>query len=95
MFLPDPVAALSEMARVARPGATVAAVVPASLASSPGYSRFAEVVARHADTVLLIDRTLKAMGPPSRVLRSDQLDRVYDFPHGHVHPPAPDTGGSR
>jgi zinc transport system ATP-binding protein len=52
-----------------------------------------EVVARHADTVLLIDRTLKAMGPPSRVLRSDQLDRVYHFPHGHVHPPAPATGG--
>jgi ubiquinone/menaquinone biosynthesis C-methylase UbiE len=48
MFFPDPVAALSEMARVARPGATVAAVVPASLASSPGYSSFAEVVARHA-----------------------------------------------
>jgi hypothetical protein len=48
MFFPYPVAALSEMARVARPGATVAAVVPASLASSPGYSRFAEVVARHA-----------------------------------------------
>lgn len=44
-----------------------------------------EVVARHADTVLLIDRTIQAMGPPARVLESDRLDRVYDFPHGHVH----------
>jgi ABC-type hemin transport system ATPase subunit len=44
-------------------------------------------VARHADTVLLIDGTVRAMGPPARVLQSDQLDRVYDFPHGHVHSP--------
>jgi len=44
-----------------------------------------DVVARHADTVLLIDRTVQAMGPPSEVLASDRLDRVYDFPHGHVH----------
>lgn len=48
MFFPDPVAALTEMARVARPGGTVAVLVPASLASSPGYSRFADVVAQHA-----------------------------------------------
>ena len=48
MFFPDPVAALAEMARVTRPGGTVAVLVPASLASSPGYSRFAEVVGRHA-----------------------------------------------
>jgi ABC-type Mn2+/Zn2+ transport system ATPase subunit len=47
-----------------------------------------EVVARHAETVLLIDRTVRALGPPADVLRSEQLDRVYDFPHGHVHPPA-------
>ena len=51
-----------------------------------------DVVARHADTVLLIDRSVQAMGPPSKVLQSERLDRVYDFPHGHVHasPPAPD-----
>ncbi len=45
-----------------------------------------DVVARHADTVLLVDRTVRAMGPPARVLQSEQLDAVYDFPHGHVHP---------
>jgi zinc transport system ATP-binding protein len=44
-----------------------------------------DVVAQHADTVLLIDRTVKAMGPPAAVLHTDQLDRVYDFPRDHVH----------
>ncbi|MEJ2503712.1 MAG: ABC transporter ATP-binding protein, partial [Gemmatimonadota bacterium] len=48
-----------------------------------------EVVARHADTVLLIDGAVEAVGPPSRVLESQRLDRVYDFPHGHVHRSGP------
>ncbi|MFO7893153.1 MAG: metal ABC transporter ATP-binding protein [Longimicrobiales bacterium] len=48
-----------------------------------------EVVARHADTVLLIDRTVRAIGTPRTVLASDQLDAVYDFPHDHVHRPRP------
>lgn len=48
-----------------------------------------EVVGRHADAVLLIDRTVRAMGPPRIVLESDQLDAVYDFPHDHVHRPRP------
>ncbi|HSH46761.1 MAG TPA: metal ABC transporter ATP-binding protein [Longimicrobiales bacterium] len=44
-----------------------------------------EVVARHADMVLLIDRTVRATGTPAEVLHSAQLDRVYDFPQGHEH----------
>jgi ABC-type Mn2+/Zn2+ transport system ATPase subunit len=44
-----------------------------------------DVVAQHADTVLLIDRVVQAVGPPSRVLKTAELDRVYDFPHDHVH----------
>ena len=48
-----------------------------------------EVVARHADTVLLVDRTVQAMGPPAEILRSDALDQVYDFPRDHVHRHAP------
>lgn len=59
-----------------------------------------DVVAQHADTVLLIDRSVQAMGPPATVLRTDQLDRVYDFPRDHVHrarpgdsPPAAPGGG--
>ncbi|NIP81703.1 MAG: AAA family ATPase [Gemmatimonadetes bacterium] len=54
-----------------------------------------DVVARHADTVLLVDRTLRALGRPGEVLQSSQLDRVYDFPHGHVHPTDPGGQGSR
>ncbi len=48
MFFPDPVGALAEMARVATRGGTVAVLVPAALAASPGYSAFADVVAREA-----------------------------------------------
>lgn len=48
-----------------------------------------EVVTRHADTVLLVDRTVKAVGTPAHVLSSEQLDQVYHFPHGHEHPSAP------
>ena len=70
MFFPDPVAALTEMARVARPGGTVAVLVPASVASSPGYSRFADVVARHAgrDAVELVS-TYFALGDLDRLRR--------------------------
>ncbi|HEX2074694.1 MAG TPA: hypothetical protein VHF92_12990, partial [Geodermatophilus sp.] len=41
-------AALREMARVARPGGTVAVVVPASLDAQPAYRPFVEMAARHA-----------------------------------------------
>ena len=44
-----------------------------------------DVVGRHADTVLLVDRTVRAMGPPATVLESEQLDEVYHFPRDHVH----------
>jgi hypothetical protein len=39
--------------------------------------------------VLLIDRTVQAMGPPAAVLSSNRIDRVYDFPRGHTHSPRP------
>ncbi|HEX2072320.1 MAG TPA: methyltransferase domain-containing protein, partial [Geodermatophilus sp.] len=48
MFFPDRTAALREMARVARPGGTVAVVVPASLDAQPAYRPFVEMAARHA-----------------------------------------------
>jgi ABC-type Mn2+/Zn2+ transport system ATPase subunit len=53
-----------------------------------------DVVARHADTVMLIDRTVQALGPPGSVLNTAQLDRVYDFPRDHVHRTRPGDGGA-
>ena len=54
-----------------------------------------EVVARHADRVLLIDGQVRAMGTPRTVLESEQLDEVYDFPHDHVHRPRPAPDNSQ
>jgi len=48
MFFADPTLALSQMARVARQDATVAVVVPASLADQPAYGPLVDVAARHA-----------------------------------------------
>lgn len=47
MFFPDRHGALTEMARVARPGGRVALVVPASLDSQPAYQPFVDIAARH------------------------------------------------
>ncbi len=53
-----------------------------------------DVVARHADMVLLLDRTVQAVGRPQDVLESERLDRVYNFPHGHVHAPGEPPAGA-
>jgi zinc transport system ATP-binding protein len=51
-----------------------------------------EDVAQHAQTLILLDRTVKASGPPQDVLRSQALPEVYHFPPPHVH--ADDHGAS-
>lgn len=47
-FFPDPVAALSEMARVVRARGVVALQTYAGLGEQPGYGPFVDVVCRHA-----------------------------------------------
>lgn len=56
MYFPDRLKALAEMARIVRPGGTVAVQVWAGLDSQPGFRPFADIVARHAgrDAVDLI-----------------------------------------
>lgn len=48
MFFPDRIRALSEMARVAKAGGTVAVLVPSSLDAQPAWGPFVDVAARHA-----------------------------------------------
>jgi zinc transport system ATP-binding protein len=44
-----------------------------------------DVVGDHADTLVLLDRTIRASGPPSEVLTSGALVRAYPFPTTHAH----------
>lgn len=48
MYFPDRAGAVSEMARVVKPGGAVAIQVWGSLDRQPAYLRFADVVSRHA-----------------------------------------------
>jgi SAM-dependent methyltransferase len=71
MFVPDRTAALREMARVTRPGGTVALCVPAALADQPAYGPFVEVAARHAGAeARLLLGTYWACGDLDRLLET-------------------------
>ncbi|MGH9110780.1 MAG: class I SAM-dependent methyltransferase [Acidimicrobiales bacterium] len=61
MFFPDRITALREMARVARPGGTVAVLVPTSLDFQPAYGPFVDMATHHA-------------GPEARSLLSTYFD---------------------
>ncbi len=44
-----------------------------------------DVVGDHADTLVLLDHAVRAMGTPSEVLASGALESAYPLPDGHVH----------
>ena len=44
-----------------------------------------DVVGDHADTLILLDRSVRAMGTPAEVLASGALIRAYPFPTAHTH----------
>ncbi len=44
-----------------------------------------DVVGEHADTLILLNRTVQAHGAPGEVLDSGELQRAYPFPPPHVH----------
>lgn len=45
-----------------------------------------EVVALHADHLILLDRRVRAAGPPGEVLGDPAFREVYRFPPEHEHP---------
>jgi ABC-type Mn2+/Zn2+ transport system ATPase subunit len=45
-----------------------------------------EVVSEHVDRLVLLDRAVRAEGPPREVLESAALGRAYAFPARHEHP---------
>lgn len=51
-----------------------------------------EDVAQHAQTLILLDHTVRAMGPPQEVLKSRAVPEVYGFPPPHVHVDGPGHG---
>ncbi len=44
-----------------------------------------DVVGDHADALILLDRTIRAQGRPSEVLRSHEVGRAYPLPTAHAH----------
>jgi ABC-type Mn2+/Zn2+ transport system ATPase subunit len=52
-----------------------------------------EDVAQHAQTVILLDHTVRASGPPEEVLKSEAVPTVYHFPPPHLHRDAGDLEG--
>ena len=49
-------------------------------------------VAQHAQTLILLDHSVRAMGPPQEVLTSRAVPEVYHFPPPHVHTDHHDGG---
>lgn len=96
MFFPDRARALREMARVTRPGGTVAVLVPGRLARSEAYVRLTDIAARHAgpETVKLLSAYF-VLGDPDELtalIRSAGLQVSSTRSRiGHVRAPSLDA----
>ncbi|MCG6989335.1 MAG: metal ABC transporter ATP-binding protein [Gemmatimonadetes bacterium] len=44
-----------------------------------------DVVGEHADSIILLDRTVRAQGTPAEVMSGGRLEQAYHFPAHHVH----------
>ena len=44
-----------------------------------------DMVGDHADSIILLDRTVRAHGPPDEVLTSAAMVEAYPFPQPHAH----------
>jgi ABC-type Mn2+/Zn2+ transport system ATPase subunit len=53
-----------------------------------------DVVGEHADSLILLDRTVRAQGPPAEVMAGGELSATYRFPAHHAHPHAPPGRGA-
>lgn len=78
MFFDDPVAALSEMARVTRPGGRVAVATWAQIDTSPGYAALAELLADRVG-----DWAVDALTAPFSIGSEAAVDDLVR-PHGEV-----------
>lgn len=53
-----------------------------------------DVVGDHADSLILLDHTVRAQGPPAAVMARGRLEAAYRFPAHHAHPDHPDADAS-
>lgn len=84
LVLDEPTAGLDPAAR-ARFYATVCDLQRARGLTLFCASHDVEDVAQHAQTLILLDGSVKAAGPPGEVLRSRAIAEIYNFPPPHTH----------